>query len=108
MQDTTTQRQILSCFYSPPSSCTQDPTTQCQIRSCFYLPPFSCTQDPTTQRQILDYAKQGCEVFQDFKQQCETYVDVYGPLVLNMALQYLQPMPLCTRMGYCQAVPHAA
>ncbi|GAB4819732.1 hypothetical protein N2152v2_006778 [Parachlorella kessleri] len=62
-------------------------------------------QDPQTQREILAYAKQGCEVFQDYKQQCETYVELYGPLILSMALQYLQPQQLCTRMGYCKPLP---
>lgn len=42
---------------------------------------------------------------QDFKEQCETYVQLYGPLVFNMLLSYLQPDSLCARIGYCPTGP---
>lgn len=136
---------------------------------------FSIKQDPKTQAELLDYAKQGCSMFQvraavqparppaaclpacscwrhtrllaslsaaplpglnphpcpcpappllplnpllalelplplhhwtdcqDFKDQCEAYVTLYGPLVFNMLVSYLQPDSLCTRLGYCHA-----
>lgn len=42
---------------------------------------------------------------QDFKDQCEAYVTLYGPLVFNMLISYLQPDYLCARMGYCPVGP---
>lgn len=104
-------------------------------------------QDPKTQAELLEYAKEGCNIFavravacakpqatlkeqprvaahlhsspqalvvsfslsvlppQDFKDQCEQYVTLYGPLVFNMLISYLQPDSVCTRMGYCSASP---
>jgi saposin len=55
--------------------------------------------------ELLEYAKEGCSVFADFKDQCEQYVTLYGPLVFNMLISYLQPDALCTRLGYCTPQP---
>lgn len=55
-----------------------------------------------TQKEILDYIKQNCESFQAFADQCATYIDLYGPLVLNMAKQYLKP-ELCSQLGFCSS-----
>ena len=56
----------------------------------------------TSQKEVLDYIKQSCKDFQAFADQCATYIDLYGPLVLNMAKQYLKP-ELCTQLGFCKA-----
>lgn len=53
-----------------------------------------------TQKEILDYVKQSCKDFEAFEEQCESYVDLYGPTVLNVAKQYLKP-ELCTQLGFC-------
>ena len=53
-----------------------------------------------TQKQILEYVKESCADFQSFQDQCEAYVELYGPMVLNMARQYLKP-ELCTQLGFC-------
>jgi saposin len=54
-----------------------------------------------TQKQILEYAKEACQTFgPDFKDQCLNYVELYGPLVVNMVVQYLKP-ELCIEAGYC-------
>jgi len=123
---------------------------------------MSHVQDPKTQAELLEYAKQGCTIFQaspgsgvpslahhagsallvvewaasithvrtfpvlntappqlsalnccaappsimqDFKDQCEAYVTLYGPLVFNMLISYLQPDFLCARLGYCPVGP---
>lgn len=71
----------------------------------YSLPPTLPTQDPKTQLELLEYAKEGCSVFADFKDQCEQYVTLYGPLVFNMLISYLQPDALCTRLGYCTPQP---
>lgn len=63
--------------------------------------------DPETQKEIFDFAKQGCEAFDDYKDMCVEYVDQYGPLVIGMAISYLQPEPFCARLGYCPATPTA-
>lgn len=61
--------------------------------------------NPQTQEEILEYAREGCGLFTDFKQQCLQYVNLYGPLVLNMGLTYLQPETLCAQLGYCPVPP---
>lgn len=53
-------------------------------------PCLCCVQDPKTQTELLEYAKEGCTVFADFKDQCVQYVTLYGPLVFNMLISYLQ------------------
>ncbi len=53
-----------------------------------------------TQKEILDLAKESCAAFQAYKDQCVTYVELYGPLLFNMFVQYLRP-ELCTTIGYC-------
>ncbi|BDA48770.1 probable prosaposin [Coccomyxa sp. Obi] len=54
-----------------------------------------------TQKQILEYAKEACEAIgPNFKDQCLNYVELYGPLVVNMIVQYLKPQ-LCIDAGYC-------
>jgi saposin len=54
-----------------------------------------------TQKQILEYAKEACQAFgPNFKDQCLNYVELYGPLVVNMIVQYLKPQ-LCIDAGYC-------
>lgn len=58
-------------------------------------------QDPNTQQEIMDFAKQGCDSFEDYKAQCIEYIDMYGPMVFGIAISYLQPVPFCTRLGYC-------
>ena len=49
-----------------------------------------------------------CSALQGFEDQCVSYVELYGPLLLNVVAQYLKP-ELCNRMGYCPApgLPHA-
>eukprot|EP00884_Botryococcus_braunii_P015377 jgi/Botrbrau1/2522/Bobra.0079s0014.1 len=56
--------------------------------------------NPDTQKEILDIAKNACEAFQQYKDQCVTYLELYGPLLFNMIVQYLQPQ-LCITLGYC-------
>ena len=55
-----------------------------------------------TQKEILEYVKQSCADFQSFKDQCEGYIDLYGPMIIQMAKQYLKP-ELCTQLGFCPA-----
>ncbi|KAL4451414.1 hypothetical protein ABPG77_009486 [Micractinium sp. CCAP 211/92] len=74
----------------------------CQNCKTIVLEAAAILQDPKTQAELLDYAKQGCSIFQDFKAQCEQYVILYGPLVFNMAISYLQPDSLCASLGYCK------
>ncbi|KAL4420667.1 hypothetical protein ABPG75_010323 [Micractinium tetrahymenae] len=74
----------------------------CQNCKTIVMEAAAILQDPKTQAELLDYAKQGCTIFQDFKEQCEAYVTLYGPLVFNMAISYLQPDSLCTSLGYCK------
>lgn len=60
-----------------------------------------------TQREILDYVKQSCKDFQSFEEQCENYIDLYGPTILAMAKQYLKP-ELCAQLGFCKAAGEAS
>jgi len=53
-----------------------------------------------SQKQILEYVKQSCQDFQAFADQCSAYIDLYGPLILNMAKRYLNPA-LCQELGFC-------
>ena len=39
----------------------------------------------------------------NIKDQCLNYVELYGPLVVNMIVQYLKP-ELCIDVGYCPKV----
>jgi hypothetical protein len=57
-----------------------------------------------TQKQILEYAKEACSTLgPNLKDQCLNYVELYGPLVVNMIVQYLKP-ELCIDAGYCPKV----
>ena len=49
----------------------------------------------------MDYAKQGCDTFQDYKATCIEYIDMYGPMIFGIAISYLEPISFCTRLGYC-------
>lgn len=48
----------------------------------------------------MDYAKQACDVYPDFHDQCLTYVEMYGPLLINAAVAYMTPQ-LCEQWGFC-------
>ena len=64
--------------------------------------PHVSLQD--TQKQILEYAKEACSSLgPNLKDQCLNYVELYGPLVVNMIVQYLKP-ELCIDAGYCPKV----
>ena len=54
----------------------------------------------STQKQVLDYAKEACDTYPDFHDQCVTYVEMYGPLLLNAAVAYMNP-EVCSRIGVC-------
>ena len=56
-----------------------------------------------TQKQILEYAKQMCSSLTTFHDQCLAYVELYGPLVFNMLVQYLTP-ELCITLSYCPPI----
>ncbi len=57
-----------------------------------------------TQKRILEYAKEACSSLgPNLKDQCLNYVELYGPLVVNMIVQYLKP-ELCIDAGYCPKV----
>ncbi|KAL4855593.1 putative sodium-coupled neutral amino acid transporter 7 [Chlorella vulgaris] len=77
----------------------------CQDCKTIVMEAAAILQDPKTQTELLEYAKEGCTVFADFKDQCVQYVTLYGPLVFNMLISYLQPDMVCTRLGYCTAHP---
>ena len=70
--------------------------------------PFSlliCSQLQETQKEILVYAHEACHVFPGFEDQCEMYVNMYGPLVMGIIQQYLQPDAMCGRLGFCPLPP---
>jgi hypothetical protein len=74
-------------------------------------PILLCLQDPETQQELFDFAKRGCEAFESYKQLCDEYVDQYGPIMIGIAVSYLQPEQFCTRLGYCspeQTLPAVA
>lgn len=58
-----------------------------------------------TQKEVLEYAHEACKAFPGFETQCETYVNMYGPLVLGIIQQYLQPEAMCARLGFCPKPP---
>jgi saposin len=60
-----------------------------------------CAQD--TQKQILQYAKEACQTLgPNFQDQCLNYVELYGPLVINMVVQVLPQMhPFTLRAPSC-------
>lgn len=74
------------------------------VTLCNFLSALLLVQE--SQKEVLDYIKQSCKDFQAFADQCATYIDLYGPLVLNMAKQYLKP-ELCTQLGFCKAADRA-
>ena len=70
--------------------------------------PFNlliCSQLQETQKEILVYAHEACHVFPGFEDQCEMYVNMYGPLVMGIIQQYLQPDAMCGRLGFCPLPP---
>ncbi|KAL3143002.1 hypothetical protein ABBQ38_003281 [Trebouxia sp. C0009 RCD-2024] len=62
-------------------------------------------RNPETQKEILEYAHDACHVFPGFEDQCEMYVNMYGPLVMGIIQQYLQPDAMCGRLGFCPLPP---
>ena len=72
------------------------------LRAALLTAIVMASQD--TQKQILEYAKEACSgLGPNFKDQCLNYVELYGPLVVNMIVQYLKP-ELCIDAGYCPKV----
>lgn len=72
--------------------------------------PFACARTQMlhvqeTQKEILEYAHDACHVFPGFEDQCEMYVNMYGPLVMGIIQQYLQPDAMCGRLGFCPLPP---
>ena len=67
--------------------------------------PSECFCLQNTQKDILEYAHEACHSFPGFETQCETYVNMYGPLVLGIIQQYLQPEAMCARLGFCPKPP---
>lgn len=53
-----------------------------------------------TQKEALEYAEEVCDAYPDFHDQCLTYVQMYGPLLLNAAVAYMNPS-LCSTLGVC-------
>jgi hypothetical protein len=64
-----------------------------------------CSHLQETQKEILVYAHEACHVFPGFEDQCEMYVNMYGPLVMGIIQQYLQPDAMCGRLGFCPLPP---
>jgi hypothetical protein len=62
---------------------------------------FIFLQNPDTQQQVLDFVKETCDGFDQYKDDCLSAVDTYGPLAFGMMITYLQPLQFCTRIGYC-------
>ena len=44
-----------------------------------------------------------CSTLTTFHDQCLAYVELYGPLVFNMLVQYLTP-ELCITLSYCPPI----
>ena len=64
-----------------------------------------CSHLQETQKEILVYAHEACHVFPGFEDQCEMYINMYGPLVMGIIQQYLQPDAMCGRLGFCPLPP---
>ncbi len=59
---------------------------------------FHCKQD--TQKQILEYAKEACTALgPNLHDQCLNYVELYGPLVVNMIVQVWLSPAVSSRVG---------
>lgn len=55
-----------------------------------------CLGMQDTQKQILEYAKEACTALgPNLHDQCLNYVELYGPLVVNMIVQ-VKSQPLCS------------
>jgi saposin len=76
----------------------------CETCKTIVMEAAAVLTNPETQQEVMEYAKQACSVMEEYKEQCEQYVQLYGPLVFTMAVSYLQPGPLCERLGYCDGV----
>ena len=51
--------------------------------------------------QLLD---QVCAILPgDLKQQCDTLVQQYGPIIVQLLLQELDPTQVCTALGLCSS-----
>ena len=77
--------------FGPPISCACATIRMCHVQE--------------TQKEILEYAHDACHVFPGFEDQCEIYVNMYGPLVMGVIQQYLQPDAMCSRLGFCPLPP---
>lgn len=75
-------------------------STLCRVITCCGLHLLQ-----ETQKEILVYAHEACHVFPGLEEQCEMYVNMYGPLVMGIIQQYLQPDAMCGRLGFCPLPP---
>lgn len=89
------------------SSVAAPSTASCDECKVLVAQVVAVLADPKTQAEILEFGKQACDAFPSFKDECVSYVTIYGPLALNVLLSYLQPESLCGSIGYCPIPPAA-
>jgi len=89
---------------TPSTTIARRSDENCETCKTIVVEAAAVLTNPETQQEVMEYAKQACSVMEEYKEQCEQYVQLYGPLVFTMAVSYLQPGPLCERLGYCNGV----
>lgn len=90
---------------SSSSSLSAPSAASCDECKVLVAQVVSVLADPKTQAELLEFGKQACDAFPSFKDECVSYVTIYGPLALNVLLSYLQPDSLCASIGYCPVPP---
>jgi saposin len=57
-----------------------------------------------TEEEILVSLKESCDLFSviDFKQQCQNFLDQYGPYIIQMISSDVQPKVACQSLGICE------
>lgn len=90
-------------LYAELPSLTAVGDSECDNCKTIVSQAVAILQDPKTQIELIEYAREGCSLLQDYKEQCVQYVQMYGVMLINLAINYLQPDQVCTTLGYCTA-----
>jgi len=79
-----------------------DPSTECVLCEFVIKTLDSQLSDNATEEEIVKALDEVCGVLPDtIKAPCEQFVQQYGPTVIALLLQELDPQEVCTKLGLC-------
>lgn len=75
----------------------------CDTCKIVVLEAHQMVTNPKTQQQIEAFLEGLCSSFGTAKDECTALLEEYLPMLLDIAAEYLDPVQLCTQLGYCKA-----